>query len=218
MTSIYSHEQRALQDQHDTRRIADFIAAGLVHPTVTPEDKGFIESRDMFFLSSVDANGQPTVSYKGGDPGFLSVTEDGDIAFPCYDGNGMFLSMGNIAASQKVGLLFIDFETPHRLRVQGAARIVQGDPLLARYPEALLMVRVSPMQIFINCPRYVHRRSKAEASKYVPRAGAATPVPAWKRIDIVQPALAARDQGKADAAGGLITVEDYMGCVMRGDG
>ena len=98
------------------------------------------------------------------------------------------------------------------------ARIAQDDPLLVHYPEALFMVRVSPTQIFINCPRYVHRRIKAEASKYVPRAGATTPVPAWKRIDIVQPALAARDQGKADAAGGLITIEDYMGCVMRGEG
>ena len=218
MSTLYTKQQRALQDRFDTRRIADLIEQGIVHPEITGQDKGFIESRDMFFLSTVDAAGRPTVSYKGGPAGFVRVVEGSELAFPCYDGNGMFLSMGNIAASGKDGLLFIDFETPHRLRVQGAARIVQGDPLLARYPEALLMVRVSPMQIFINCPRYVHRRSKAEASKYVPRAGAATPVPAWKRIDIVQPALAARDQGKADAAGGLITVEDYMGCVMRGDG
>jgi uncharacterized protein YecE (DUF72 family) len=67
----------------------------------------------------VDGSGQPTCSYRGGDPGFVKVVEPGTIAFPSYDGNGMFLSMGNIRATAKVGLLFIDFETPHRLRVQG---------------------------------------------------------------------------------------------------
>lgn len=217
MTSIYSPEQQALQVQFDTRRLADFVAVGLVHQSVSPEEKGFIESRDMFFLSTVDAQGQPSVSCKGGAPGFVTVGDDNTLAFPCYDGNGMFLSMGNIAAAQKVGLLFIDFETPHRLRVQGTAAIVRDDPLLARYPEALFMVQVTPSQIFINCPRYVHRRVSAGSSKYVPQAGRSTPVPGWKRIDMVQGALAARDQGKAEAAGGMLTFEEYQGCVMRGE-
>ena len=217
MTSMYSNEQQALQDKYDTRRLADFIAVGLVHQAVSPEEKGFIESRDMFFLSTVDAQGQPSVSYKGGAPGFVTVGADNVLSFPCYDGNGMFLSMGNIAAAQKVGLLFIDFETPHRLRVQGSAAISTDDPLLKNYPEALFMVRITPAQIFINCPRYIHKRVKSEASKYVPQAGKATPVPAWKRIDMVQGALAASDQGKAEAAGGLLTFDEYQGCVLRGE-
>ena len=218
MGSIYSSQQRALQDQYDTRRIADFIEAGLVHPSLTAEEKGFIESRDMFFLSTVDAGGQPSVSYKGGASGFVRVANDNAIVFPCYDGNGMFLSMGNIAASAKVGLLFIDFETPHRLRVQGTATIAPGHALLAQYPEALFMVHVVPAQIFINCPRYVHTRAKAEASKYVPQQGQPTPVPGWKRIDIVQGALPTRDQDKAVAAGGLLTLDQYQQSVMLGQG
>ena len=218
MPSIYSSQQRALQDQFDTRRIADFIEGGLVHQIVTLEEKGFIESRDLFFLSTVDAQGQPSVSHKGGAPGFVRVEDDNSIVFPCYDGNGMFLSMGNIAASAKVGLLFIDFETPHRLRVQGTATIAANHALLADNPEVLFMVRVVPTQIFINCPRYVHKRAKAEPSKYVPQPGQPTPVPGWKRIDIVQAALPARDQGKAGASGGLQTLEQYQASVMRGDG
>ena len=194
MTSIYSHEQRALQDQHDTRRIADFIAAGLVHPTVTPEDKGFIESRDMFFLSSVDANGQPTVSYKGGDPGFLSVTEDGDIAFPCYDGNGMYLSMGNVLANPKIGMLFVDFEKPNRLRISGEASIAENDSLLAHYPEAQFIVRVAVTEIFLNCPRYIPKFRRVADSPFVPVAGRQTPFPNWKQIDFVRDTLPTRDR------------------------
>ncbi len=218
MTSIYSDRQRALQDRLDTRRLADFIEAGLVHDIISPEEKAFIESRDMFFLSTVDGNGQPTVSYKGGAPGFVRVREDNTIAFPSYDGNGMFLSLGNISESGKVGLLFIDFETPHRLRVQGTATIAQDDPDLDDFPEAQFLVRVTPATVFLNCPRYIHKRVEVEASKYVPSKDRPTPVPGWKRLDIVQDALPACDRGKAERAGGLLTMEEYKATVGSGEG
>jgi predicted pyridoxine 5'-phosphate oxidase superfamily flavin-nucleotide-binding protein len=218
MTSIYSARQRALQDRLDTRRLADFIEAGLVHDIIAPEEKAFIESRDMFFLSTVDGDGQPTVSYKGGAPGFVRVREDNTIAFPSYDGNGMFLSLGNISESGKVGLLFIDFEKPHRLRVHGTATIARDDPDLDDFPEAQFMVRVTPTTAFLNRPRYIHKRVEVEASKYVPRKDRPTPVPGWKRIDIVQDALPACDRGKAEQAGGLLSREKYMAKVGRGEG
>ena len=97
-----------------------------------------IESRDMFFLSTIDHQGRPTVSYKGGDPGFVRVIDNKTIAFPCYDGNGMFYSMGNLMGNGQVGMLFIDFEKPHRLRLQGIANVENGDPLLQNYAEAQL--------------------------------------------------------------------------------
>ena len=218
MSDLYTPQQRDLQDRFDTRRIADLIAGGIVHREMTAQDRGFIDSRDMFFLSTVDAAGRPTVSYKGGAPGFVRAVDERTLAFPVYDGNGMFLSMGNIAATAQVGLLFIDFETPHRLRVQGVAGIAEADPLLAEFPEALFMVRVAVTEIFVNCPRYVHRKAAVAPSAYVPQAGRATPVPGWKRIDLVQPALPARDQGKAEAAGGLLSLPDYEAAVARGEG
>ena len=137
MSNVYGPEHRALQDQFDTRRMADLLEGGFIAKEVDANNKAFIESRDMFFLSTIDTHGQPTVSYKGGDPGFVKVVDAKTIAFPLYDGNGMFYSWGNIAGNAKVGLLFIDFVKPIRLRVQGTASVDMNDPLMMEYHEAL---------------------------------------------------------------------------------
>src|SRR6266511_608800 len=134
MSEFYTATQRNLQDRFDTRRMADLLTNAIVHTEIQDAERAFIESRDMFFLATVDQSGQPTCSYKGGDPGLVTVVDATTLAFPIYDGNGMFLSLGNMQATAGVGLLFIDFETPHRLRVQGRASIREQDSLLARYP------------------------------------------------------------------------------------
>ena len=177
---------RALQDAHDTRRLADRLQERFLDDaSIGPEDRAFIEARDMFFLATADADGRPQCSYKGGAPGFVRVLDAHTIAFPCYDGNGMFLSMGNVLDNPQVGLLFIDFaaERPSRLRLNGTASIDREGPLLAGYPEAQFVVRVRATAVFPNCPRYIHRMTPAGPSPYVPRAGAETPVPAWKQAD-----------------------------------
>jgi uncharacterized protein len=155
MSRLYGPVHRSLQDRFDTRRLADNVEARVVLTEISPEHKAFIESRDMFFLSTVDHQGRPTVSYKGGDPGFVRVIDDKAVAFPCYDGNGMFYSMGNLLGNPQVGMLFISFEKPHRLRLQGVASVDDNDPLLFEYAESQLIVRVSVTEIFRNCPRYV---------------------------------------------------------------
>src|ERR1051326_1312410 len=136
MSRLYGPDHRSLQDRFDPRRLADSVEARLVRTEIPPEHKAFIESRDMFFLSTIDHQGRPTVSYKGGDPGFVRVIDATTVVFPCYDGNGMFYSMGNLLGNQHVGMLFISFEKPHRLRVQGNASIDQNDSLLQEYAEA----------------------------------------------------------------------------------
>jgi predicted pyridoxine 5'-phosphate oxidase superfamily flavin-nucleotide-binding protein len=209
MDTFYRDEQRALQARFQTDRMADLLEQVIVHSEVQEAERTFIESRDMFFLATVDGSGQPTCSYKGGDPGFVKVVEPGTIAFPSYDGNGMFLSMGNIRATAKVGLLFIDFETPHRLRVQGTASVAEEDPLLTDYPGADLVVRVAVSRIFVNCSRYVHKYQRIRASRYVPRTECETPFAEWKRIDLVQETLPPRDAGRTAKAGGTITTEEY---------
>jgi uncharacterized protein len=151
MSRLYGPTHRSLQDRFDTRRLADNVETRVVLTEIPPEHKAFIESRDMFFLSTIDHKGRPTVSYKGGDPGFVRVLDSKTIAFPCYDGNGMFYSMGNLLGNCHVGMLFINFEKPHRLRVQGVASVNDGDPLLKEYAEAQLVVRVMVTEIFRNC-------------------------------------------------------------------
>ena len=196
MSGFYHVKQRTLQDKFDTRKLADRVHEVIVHDTITDEDKEFIESRDMFFLSTVDADGHPTVSYKGGAPGFVRVVDEKTIAFPSYDGNGMFMSMGNMLANNHIGMLFIDFENPHRVRLHGTAEVRQEDELLQEYHEAQLIVRVTVENMFINCPRYIHRMKKLEQSEYVPTPGCETPLPEWKTLEVVQDVLPESDRRK----------------------
>jgi predicted pyridoxine 5'-phosphate oxidase superfamily flavin-nucleotide-binding protein len=191
----FTAAQRDLQDRFDSRRIADRINDLLVHDTIDPGSAAFIESVDMMFVSTVDASGQPTCSYKGGDPGFVRVLDETTLAFPSYDGNGMFLTLGNAAETAKIGLLFIDFTHPNRLRVHGAASVSTDDPLLGAWEGAKLVVRVTVTEVFPNCPRYIHRMQQVEPSVYVPR-GTPPPVPDWKRSDWAFDALPANDPAR----------------------
>ena len=180
MSDQYHDGQRELQDRFDTRRLADRLAS-VAGDTFGPEFTRFIEARDMFFLATADAAGAPDCSYKGGDPGFVRVVDEHTLAFPSYDGNGMFRSLGNIAVNPNVGLLFVELETGTRLRVNGEASIELGGPLLESFPGATCVVRVTAGSIFPNCTRYVHRYEKASASVFVPRNEEETPAPDWKR-------------------------------------
>ena len=191
--SMFHDGNRELQDRFDTRRLADRIEDRLVHDRITEHDRAFIEARDMFFLATADADGRPNCSYKGGDPGFVRVVDEHTIAFPNYDGNGMYLSTGNVLANPEVGILFIDFERGNRMRLNGTASVQLDDPLLAEYPEAQFVVRVRAREVFPNCPRYIHRMQVVERSAFVPREGCQTPVPDWKRADFARDVLPAGD-------------------------
>jgi uncharacterized protein len=199
VTDLYHDGARELQDRFDTRRLADRIDEVKVHDAITAEDRAFIERMDMFFIATADADGRPQCSYKGGEPGFVTVVDERTIAFPNYDGNGMYLSVGNLRVNPHVGLLFVDFRgrPPRRLRLNGVARVELDDGLLARYPGAQFMVRVRALQVFPNCPRYIHRMELVERSRFVPRAGVTTPVPEWKRAEWACDALPADDPARS---------------------
>lgn len=199
MTELYQGGSRTLQDQFDTRRLADRIEERLVHTRLSDEDRAFIEACDMFFLATADAQGRPNCSYKGGDPGFVRVLDEQTIAFPSYDGNGMFLSLGNALGNPHVGLLFIDFARGRRLRFNGEASVVsEGDPLLAEITGAQLVVRVTAREIFPNCSRYIHRLSLEQRSSFVPRPAETPPVPNWKRSDWASDVLPAGDPAQPE--------------------
>ena len=199
MTEIYHEGARELQDRFDTRRLADRLEEVKVHAAITEDDRAFIERMDMFFLATADAQGRPQCSYKGGDPGFVTVVDDRTIAFPNYDGNGMYLSAGNLRVNPHVGLLFVDFSgrPPRRLRFNGSASIDPRDPLLSRYHGAQFVVRVRALQVFPNCPRYIHRMELVERSRFVPRAAEETPVPAWKQTEWARDVLPANDPARS---------------------
>jgi hypothetical protein len=180
---MYHTGNRRLQDRFDTRRLADRIEERIVRETIDDDDRAFIAARDMFFLATADEQGRPQCSYKGGDPGFVRVLDERTLAFPSYDGNGMYLSFGNALLNPNVGLLFIDFEGRKRLRLNGVASVDEQDPLREEWPEAQFIVRVRATEVFPNCPRYIHEYRLVQRSRFVPRTECETPVPAWKTRD-----------------------------------
>jgi len=196
----YHEGSRRLQDEFDTRRLADHGAERWVHNAITPQDQQFVERADMFFLATCDGEGRPNCSYKGGDPGFVRVVDEHTVAFPSYDGNGMYLSMGNVLVNPHVGMLFIDFERGRRMRLNGVASIDAQDPLLTAYPGAQFVVRVRTEQVFPNCPRYIHKYQLVERSVFVPHLDRETPVPSWKQSEEYAPLLASTDPARTEQA------------------
>jgi uncharacterized protein len=186
--SIMYHEgNRRLQDEFDSRRISDRLEEKLTRQAFTPDDKAFIESAIYFFLATADAEGRPDCSFKGGPAGFVRVTAPDELAFPDYDGDGMFKSLGNLRVNPSVGLLFIDMhERPRRLRVNGTATVSREDPLLSETVGAQMIVRVKARAIFPNCPRYIPKLQLVEPSVYVPQPGRDPVEPAWKSFDILK--------------------------------
>jgi predicted pyridoxine 5'-phosphate oxidase superfamily flavin-nucleotide-binding protein len=199
MSELYHDGNRSLQDRFETRKLADRIEERIVSPTIGAGDKEFIERMDMFFLATADEQGKPQCSYKGGDPGFVRVLDEHTIAFPSYDGNGMFMSLGNLERNPQVGLLFIDFQNQWRLRLNGVASIDPEDALVDQYPEAQLVVRINVREVFGNCPRYVHKMQLVERSRFVPHADCQTPVPDWKRDDWASDVLPPNDPARAQS-------------------
>jgi predicted pyridoxine 5'-phosphate oxidase superfamily flavin-nucleotide-binding protein len=190
MTIMYHEGNRRLQDDFESRGIADRLEQKLTRTVFTADDKAFIESAVYFFLATADAEGRPDCSFKGGAPGFVRLTGPSELAFPDYDGNGMFKSLGNLVVNPGVGLLFIAMHgKPARLRVNGTARVSRDDPLLKETVGAQMIVRVAARAIFPNCPRYIPRMQLTEPSIYVPQPGCDPPEPAWKSFDIFKDAV-----------------------------
>jgi predicted pyridoxine 5'-phosphate oxidase superfamily flavin-nucleotide-binding protein len=207
MSEFFHEGSRKLQNQFETQPMADRLVEAIISNQISAEDKVFIEEQNMFFLATVDQKGRPNCSYKGGGVGLVKVIDEYTVAFPLYDGNGMYLSAGNVLVNPHVSLLFIDFQRQARVRLNGSAFIQDDDPLLSYWPEAEMVLRVKLREMFPNCPRYIHKMTLIEESTFVPKQHCETPVPAWKRLEVVADVLPSRDAHLAgneqDAAAAL---------------
>lgn len=217
MQELYGEQHRTLQRDFDTEKLANAVHSNIVSTEIGEEHRGFIESRDMFFLTTIDHRGYPTCSYKGGNPGFLKIIDRKTLAFPSFDGNGMFLSMGNITNNHQVGLLLIDFETPNRFRIHGNATVHRDEESLKMFQGAEIVVFVEIVEIFVNCARYIHRYKRVASAKHVPQENGPVELPHWKRIDGLQEVLPDRDKHIAETLGGTITPEQYADMVRKGE-
>ncbi|SDK54811.1 hypothetical protein SAMN05192566_1610 [Methylophilus rhizosphaerae] len=215
MSRLFGEVHRQVQDEQDTRKLADRIEEIACKTEIDADAKGFIESLDMFFLSTVDHNGRPTVSYKGGLPGFVKVMDAQTLIFPFYNGNGMQLSVGNMIGNADIGMLFIAFDKPHRIRLQGVSSVSRDPAWLSLYQEAEFVVKVTLSELWQNCPRYIHRYTRESHSRYVPGEQCQTPLAEWKRFEFMQDVLSESDAKKAQAAG-FIQVEDWVEKIKAG--
>jgi len=213
---FYSQSQREIQQDQESKNLADAVVAAIVSDELQQEQIDFISKLDYFFLSTVSRCGEPTVSYKGGPVGLVNVVSPTKLVFPNYDGNGMFYSMGNVSETGKIGMLFIDMETPLRVRVQGLAKVSKNTDLLSLFPGSNMVVEVDVSAVFYNCARYIHKHKRVENSKYVPDENGDQPFPAWKRINLLQDVLQPKDLGRAEREGGTITTEEYDHKVQEG--
>ena len=216
MEPFFSPAQRTLQATRQTTKLADRLLEASVTSSLSDDQVRFVESRPLFFLATVDAFGFPSCSYKGGAPGFVRVLSPTRLTFPHFDGNGMFMSLGNIADRAKIGMLFIDFERPQRLRVRGEAQLIDSGPLVESYPGAQYVVQLEVSNVWVNCPRYVHQMTTVAASPYIPDEVGQSPIALWKRLDVMQDVLTEVDRARALAAG-LIPIETYHQMVSEGE-
>ena len=185
---FYHDGMRQLQDRYEGRSIPDRLAANRMRTKFNDDDRVFIETSPFFFLSTATPE-SVDCSFKGGEPGFVRVIGENIVAWPDYDGNRMYRSLGNIARNPRVGLLFVRFDgklfnKALRLRINGCAEIDESAEAIADLPGAKRLIRVTADHIFTNCPRYIPKLSTEEPSVYVPREGYTPPDPAWNRIDL----------------------------------
>ena len=178
--TMYGSASRALQESFDSTRLANRLEERLAKDTFEDWQVGMIEAASFFMLSTVDQDGWPDVSYKGGAPGFVKVIDGQRLAFPSYDGNGMYRSLGNIMDTGKVSLLFINFDTPGRVRIHGTAQVHLTKEWLDRFPAAEAVVEVHLGRAFPNCPRYIHNMATGELAPSTPREGHTVEEPEWK--------------------------------------
>lgn len=122
--------------------------------------KEFIEAQCMFFLATSDDEGRLDCNFRGGPPGFVRVIDNRTLVFPDYNGNGAFMSLGNLATNPRVGMLFIDFETQRRIRVNGTAEIIADPHTVSAFPGAERVIKVTIDQAFPNCSRYIPRMTR----------------------------------------------------------
>jgi predicted pyridoxine 5'-phosphate oxidase superfamily flavin-nucleotide-binding protein len=179
--AMFHQGNRDLQQQFGSTALADRLVERLRRSEFNDDDREFIDCVEFFFLATAAPDGHPDCSFKGGPPGFVRVVRPDLLVWPDYDGNGMFKSLGNISLNPFVGLLFIRMgEAPKRLRVNGRAEVVLQDPLMSEFAGAQALVRVTPIDIFPNCPRYIPDLASGKPSPYVPCADREPVEPGWK--------------------------------------
>jgi hypothetical protein len=168
---------RAVQAEMGADRIWQDFKGHRESDRFTENEVAFIADRDGFYMATVSETGWPYVQHRGGPRGFIKVVDEKTLAFADYRGNRQYISVGNLAGSDRAALILMDYARRARLKIYAhvAAVPLGADPALARLvtgagyraqPERIL--RLHLMAFDWNCPQHITPRfTEAEISEAV---------------------------------------------------
>ncbi|MEO6156878.1 MAG: pyridoxamine 5'-phosphate oxidase family protein [Ilumatobacteraceae bacterium] len=107
---------------------------------LSKDQMDLVRSADAFYIGTCHPDGASDASHRGGDPGFVKVDAPGALRWPDYDGNGMFMTLGNLALDPRVGLLFLDWSEGTLLHISGRAVVDWDQASAAALPGAQRVV------------------------------------------------------------------------------
>ncbi|MET0310129.1 MAG: pyridoxamine 5'-phosphate oxidase family protein [Sphingomonas sp.] len=143
----------------------------------TDNEAAFIGDRDSFYMATVSETGWPYVQHRGGPRGFLKLVDERTLAFADYRGNRQYISLGNLAADDRVSLILMDYPRRARLKIFAHVEVVapDADPELAALVEDMAykakIERIFRLRLETfdwNCPQHITPRfTEAEIAEAV---------------------------------------------------
>jgi uncharacterized protein len=120
---VYANCRRYLQERIfiGSRQTSASNQQPKVSTELSTSQQQQISRADTFFIATDNPERGADVSHKGGNPGFVRILDARHIAFPDYNGNSMFNTLGNVTVNPHAGLLFIDFDSGRILQLTGRA-------------------------------------------------------------------------------------------------
>jgi len=133
LDTVSTPNVRAAQEANGSRELWERFKGHRVSDRFTEDEAAFIAARESFFMATVSETGWPYVQHRGGPPGFLKVLDDKTLGFADFRGNRQYISLGNIAANDRVALILMDYPNRARLKILAhmSARELAAEPDLA---------------------------------------------------------------------------------------
>lgn len=97
-------------------------ARGDLQTSLSASQQAWIRGTDTFFIATADSEGAD-ISHRGGNPGFVDVSDTRHLSWPDYAGNSMFLTLGHLRQNPHAGLLVIDWEQGSTLQLTGTTSV-----------------------------------------------------------------------------------------------
>lgn len=157
---------KAIQAQKGSRTsYARMESQGGWQTKVSPDLAGFLAGLDMFYLGTVNGEGQPYIQYRGGPAGFLKVIDDQTLGFADFGGNRQYITLGNLVENPKAFIFLMDYVNRQRIKVWGRAEVIEDNiELNERLRDHDYAGKVERSILFhikawdANCPQHIHKR------------------------------------------------------------